>query len=73
MGNDSTLACLSTFSPLTYTYFKQLFAQVTNPPIDPFREKVVMTLEAPIGPQANILKPSAEQVTMLFSILSMMS
>ena len=44
MGNDAPLACLSQFNPLVYEYFKQLFAQVTNPPIDPFREKVVMSL-----------------------------
>lgn len=37
MGNDIPLACLSKFQPLPYEYFKQLFAQVTNPPIDPFR------------------------------------
>jgi glutamate synthase (NADH) len=37
MGNDAPLACLSKFQPLPYDYFKQLFAQVTNPPIDPFR------------------------------------
>lgn len=37
MGNDIPLACLSLFQPLPYDYFKQLFAQVTNPPIDPFR------------------------------------
>lgn len=37
MGNDAPLACLSHFQPLPYEYFKQLFAQVTNPPIDPFR------------------------------------
>jgi glutamate synthase (NADH) len=37
MGNDAPLACLSKFQPLPYEYFKQLFAQVTNPPIDPFR------------------------------------
>lgn len=37
MGNDAPLACLSKFQPLIYEYFKQLFAQVTNPPIDPFR------------------------------------
>nr|NVI74153.1 putative glutamate synthase 1 [Cucujiformia] len=43
-------------------YFKQLFAQVTNPPIDPFREKVVMSLQCPIGPEANILQPSPKQV-----------
>ncbi|KAL9904496.1 uncharacterized protein ACN2A1_004827 isoform 1-T2 [Glossina fuscipes fuscipes] len=62
MGNDAPLACLSTFQPLPYEYFKQLFAQVTNPPIDPFREKVVMSMQCPIGPEANLLKPSVEQV-----------
>lgn len=62
MGNDVPLACLSNFAPLTYEYFKQLFAQVTNPPIDPFREKVVMPLQCPIGPEANILEPSSKQV-----------
>ncbi|XP_026474979.1 glutamate synthase [NADH], amyloplastic isoform X2 [Ctenocephalides felis] len=62
MGNDAPLACLSRFQPLPYDYFKQLFAQVTNPPIDPFREKIVMSLMCPIGPEANILNPSAKQV-----------
>lgn len=61
MGNDEPLACLSQYQPLIYNYFKQLFAQVTNPPIDPFREKIVMSLACPIGPEANILVPSAEQ------------
>lgn len=62
MGNDAPLACLSNFAPLPFEYFKQLFAQVTNPPIDPFREKVVMSLQCPIGPEANILEPNAKQV-----------
>lgn len=66
MGNDVPLACLSNFSPLLYEYFKQLFAQVTNPPIDPFREKVVMTLQCPIGPEANILQPDPKQVHRLW-------
>lgn len=44
MGNDAPHACLSQFQPLLYDYFKQLFAQVTNPPIDPFRERIVMSL-----------------------------
>jgi len=60
MGNDAPLACLSKFQPLIYDYFKQLFAQVTNPPIDPFREKIVMSLECPVGPEGNLLEPSAE-------------
>nr|NVI74141.1 putative glutamate synthase 1 [Cucujiformia] len=47
-------------------YFKQFFAQVTNPPIDPFREKVVMSLQCPIGPEANILEPSPRQVHRLW-------
>ncbi|CAG9560728.1 unnamed protein product [Danaus chrysippus] len=66
MGNDAPLACLSRFEPLPYDYFKQLFAQVTNPPIDPFREKIVMSLMCPIGPVANILNPGAEFVHRLF-------
>lgn len=66
MGNDAPLACLSEFQPLIYEYFKQLFAQVTNPPIDPFREKIVMSLLCPIGPESNILEPGELQVHRLF-------
>ncbi|KAJ4436798.1 hypothetical protein ANN_16930 [Periplaneta americana] len=66
MGNDAPLACLSSFQPLPYDYFKQLFAQVTNPPIDPFREKVVMSLMCPIGPEANLLEPCEKQCHRLF-------
>jgi hypothetical protein len=44
MGNDAPLACLSQFNPLIFDYFIQCFAQVTNPPIDPFREKIIMSL-----------------------------
>lgn len=66
MGNDAPLACLSKFQPLPYEYFKQLFAQVTNPPIDPFREKIVMSLHCPIGPEGNLLHPSSEQVLRLW-------
>lgn len=66
MGNDAPLACLSRFQPLPYEYFKQLFAQVTNPPIDPFREKIVMSLQCPIGPEGNLLHPSAEQTHRLW-------
>lgn len=62
MGNDAPLAVLSPYQPLVYDYFKQLFAQVTNPPIDPFREKIVMSLQCPVGPEGNLLCPSAEQV-----------
>uniref|UniRef100_A0A1I8BF14 Glu_syn_central domain-containing protein n=1 Tax=Meloidogyne hapla TaxID=6305 RepID=A0A1I8BF14_MELHA len=60
MGNDAALACLSDYSPLLYSYFQQLFAQVTNPPIDPFREQIVMSLRCPIGPETNLLEPEFE-------------
>jgi glutamate synthase (NADPH/NADH) len=66
MGNDAALACLSQYYPLLFNYFQQLFAQVTNPPIDPFREQVVMSLACPVGPEANILEPSADQCRRLF-------
>uniref|UniRef100_A0A023EWE8 glutamate synthase (NADH) n=1 Tax=Aedes albopictus TaxID=7160 RepID=A0A023EWE8_AEDAL len=62
MGNDAPLACLSAFQPLPYEYFKQLFAQVTNPPIDPFREKIIMSLQCPVGPEANLLQANPLQV-----------
>ena len=55
MGNDASLACLSDKPRLIYDYFKQLFAQVTNPPIDSIREEVIMSLETFIGPEANLL------------------
>jgi glutamate synthase (NADPH/NADH) len=66
MGNDAPLACLCSFNPLMFRYFKQLFAQVTNPPIDPFREKIVMSLSCPVGPEHNILEPAAEQCQRLW-------
>jgi glutamate synthase (NADPH/NADH) large chain len=55
MGNDSALACLSDTPRLVYDYFKQLFAQVTNPPIDSIREEVIMSLECYVGPEQNLL------------------
>ncbi len=55
MGNDSPLAVLSDRSKPLYNYFKQLFAQVTNPPIDPIREAIVMSLVSFIGPRPNLL------------------
>ncbi len=58
MGNDSALACLSDQPRLPYDYFKQLFAQVTNPPIDSIREEIVMSLECYIGPELNLLETS---------------
>lgn len=66
MGNDTPLACLSLYQPLTYDYFKQLFAQITNPPIDPFREKIIMSLGCPVGPEQNILEASGEQCNRLW-------
>ncbi len=55
MGNDSPLAVLSDRNKNLYQYFKQLFAQVTNPPIDPIREELVMSLVSFIGPKPNLL------------------
>jgi len=61
MGNDSALACLSDKSRMIYDYFKQLFAQITNPPIDSIREEVVMSLECFIGPEGNLLETTEAQ------------
>jgi glutamate synthase (NADPH) large chain len=55
MGTDTPIAVLSTRSRLLYDYFKQNFAQVTNPPIDPIREELVMSLVSMIGPRPNLL------------------
>jgi len=60
MGNDAPHAFLSQKSQMLYSYFKQLFAQVTNPPIDSIREKLVMSLESFIGPEKNILEETPE-------------
>ena len=60
MGTDTPLAILSPRPQLLYNYFKQLFAQVTNPPVDGIREDLIMSLDTTIGPEANILEPSAE-------------
>ena len=54
MGTDTPISAMSTKSKLLYTYFKQNFAQVTNPPIDPIREELVMSLVSFIGPRPNI-------------------
>jgi glutamate synthase (NADPH/NADH) large chain len=59
MGNDSPLAVLSDRNKPLYNYFKQLFAQVTNPPIDPIREAIVMSLVSFIGPKPNLLDINA--------------
>jgi glutamate synthase domain-containing protein 2/glutamate synthase domain-containing protein 1/glutamate synthase domain-containing protein 3 len=60
MGTDTPLAVLSTKPQLLYNYFKQLFAQVTNPPIDAIREELVMSTDTTIGPEANMLEPTPE-------------
>src|SRR5262249_3690343 len=60
MGNDTPLAVLSERSQLLYNYFKQLFAQVTNPPIDAIREELIMSTDTTVGPEANLLEPSPE-------------
>ena len=60
MGTDTPLACLSDRPQLLFNYFKQLFAQVTNPPIDPIREEMVMSLVSYIGTERNILVETPE-------------
>ena len=60
MGTDTPLACLSDKPQLLFNYFKQLFAQVTNPPIDPIREELVMSLVSYIGCERNILEETPE-------------
>ena len=61
MGNDAALAVLSDKPRMIYDYFKQLFAQVTNPPIDPIREEIIMSLETYIGPEGNLLETVENQ------------
>ena len=60
MGADTPLACLSDRPQQLFSYFKQLFAQVTNPPIDPIREELVMSLISYIGTERNILEETPE-------------
>ena len=62
MGNDAALACLSDKPRMIYDYFKQLFAQITNPPIDSIREEVIMSLECLIGPEGNLLSTVQKNV-----------
>ncbi len=73
MGNDTSLAVLSDRPRMLYDYFKQLFAQVTNPPLDAIREELVTSLESTIGPERNLLRPEPEscrQITVPSPILS---
>ena len=60
MGNDTPLAVLSDRPQLLFSYFRQMFAQVTNPAIDPMREQLVMSLAMNLGPQGNLLEVGAE-------------
>src|SRR5207247_9517858 len=60
MGTDTPLAVLSERPQLLFKYFKQLFAQVTNPPIDPIREQLVMSLVTNIGPKPNVMEEAPE-------------
>jgi glutamate synthase (NADPH/NADH) large chain len=61
MGSDTPLAVLSDLAPNLFAYFHQLFAQVTNPPIDPIREALVMSLETTMGPDGNTFDETPEQ------------
>ncbi len=65
MGNDTPLAVLSSSPRLIYSYFKQLFAQVTNPPIDSIREAVVMSVAASVGSEHNLLDETPEHARQL--------
>jgi glutamate synthase (ferredoxin) len=65
MGNDAPLAVLSERPQLLSSYFKQLFAQVTNPPVDAIREEIIMATERSIGPEDNLLEPGPEAARQL--------
>jgi len=65
MGNDNALAVMSDKQPPLFSYFKQLFAQVTNPPIDPIREEIVMSLGTGVGAELNLLEESPEHAHQL--------
>ena len=73
MGNDAPLAVLSNKPHLLYNYFKQLFAQVTNPPLDPLKEEIITSSETTIGPEQNLLDPqpqSCRQIKLQTPVLS---
>ncbi|WP_329216310.1 glutamate synthase large subunit [Streptomyces sp. NBC_01485] len=72
MGTDSPIAALSARPRLLFDYFTQLFAQVTNPPLDAIREELVTSLRSSLGPQGNLLEPSASScrtVTLPFPVI----
>jgi glutamate synthase (NADPH/NADH) large chain len=73
MGTDTPIAVLSQRPRLLFDYFQQLFAQVTNPPLDAIREELVTSLGASVGPERNLLEPTPEscrQITLPFPIIS---
>jgi len=73
MGTDSPIAALSAKPRLLFDYFAQLFAQVTNPPLDAIREELVTSLSGTIGPESNLLEPSprsCRQVVLPFPVIS---
>ena len=65
MGTDTPLAVLSEKPQPLFTYFKQLFAQVTNPPVDAIREEIIMAVETAVGPEGNLLEPAPESCRQL--------
>jgi glutamate synthase (ferredoxin) len=65
MGTDTPLAVLSEKPQLLYNYFKQLFAQVTNPPIDPIREEIITSTGIMVGGEGNLLEPVAESARLI--------
>src|SRR5438132_11328252 len=72
MGTDTPLAVLSERPQTLYNYFKQLFAQVTNPPVDAIREELIMAAETSIGPERNLFDPrpeSAHQIELDSAVL----
>jgi glutamate synthase (ferredoxin) len=72
MGTDSALAVLSDRSHVLYDYFKQTFAQVTNPPLDAIREQMVTTMSSTVGPEGNLLDPrpeSCRQITIDYPVI----
>jgi glutamate synthase (NADPH/NADH) large chain len=72
MGSDTPIAVLSERPRLLYDYFTQLFAQVTNPPLDAIREELVTSLSATVGPERNLLEPepdSCRQITLPYPVI----
>src|SRR6202044_3075381 len=73
MGTDTPLAVLSSRPRLVFDYFAQLFAQVTNPPLDAIREELVTSLSTTTGPEQNLLEPqpsSCRQIVLPYPVIS---